>query len=145
VADATPETLLFVYGTLRRDAPMHALLRGAPFVSAAELQGRLWDFGAFPGVTDSKSRRDRVQGEVYRLPAAESERDALLDSLDRYEGDAFERAERHVVDAGGDIHTAFVYLYTGSTRGARRIASGDYLEDARARRAGSIRTREKLR
>jgi gamma-glutamylcyclotransferase (GGCT)/AIG2-like uncharacterized protein YtfP len=111
---------------------MHALLRGAAFVAGAYLQARLWDLGAFPGVTDSKSRRDRVRGELFRLPEAEAERAALLGSLDRYEGDAFARAVREVVAEGGGRHSAFVYLFTGSTRGARRIASGDYLEAARS-------------
>ena len=130
---AETETLIFVYGTLRRSAPMHALLRGSPFVSDAHSQGRLWDLGAYPGVTDSRSRRDQVKGELYRLPDAEAERDALLGSLDRYEGDAFERAVREVVDTDGVRHSAYVYLFTGSTRGARRIASGDYLGDARSK------------
>jgi gamma-glutamylcyclotransferase (GGCT)/AIG2-like uncharacterized protein YtfP len=132
VAAGEAETLIFVYGTLRRGAPMHALLRGAPFVSDAQLRGRLWHFGAFPGVTDSRSRRDEVRGELFRLPGSEAERADLLDSLDRYEGDAFERAVREVVAADGTRHRAYVYLFAGSTRGARRIASGDYLEDARA-------------
>ena len=125
---AETETLIFVYGTLRRGAPMHALLRGAPFVADARLQARLWDLGVYPGVTSSRSRRDRVRGELYRLPDAEPERVALLDSLDRYEGDAFERAVREAVVADGTRHTAYVYLFAGSTRGARRIASGDYLD-----------------
>jgi gamma-glutamylcyclotransferase (GGCT)/AIG2-like uncharacterized protein YtfP len=132
VAAAATETLIFVYGTLRRAAPMHALLRGAPFVAGAHLQARLWDLGAFPGVTDSKSGRDRVTGELFRLPAAETERADLLDSLDRYEGDAFERAVREVTAGDGTRHRAYVYLFAGRTRGARRIASGDYLEGARS-------------
>jgi len=125
----------FAYGTLRRAAPMHELLgASARYVCDAVFQGRLWDLGAFPGVTDSRSRSDRVQGELYQLE--ESEREALLDTLDRYEGDAFERAEREVVTAGGERATAYLYVFLGSTRGARRIESGDYVDDAtRAGRA----------
>ncbi len=120
----------FAYGTLRREAPMHALLGGsARFVCEARVRGRLWDLGAYPGVTDSRFRGDQVQGELYVL--AEEGRDALLDSLDRYEGEAFERAEREVVAADGQTYAAYLYVYLGSTRHARRIESGDYIDDVR--------------
>ena len=120
----------FAYGTLRREGPMHALLGGsARFVCEARVRGRLWDLGAYPGVTDSRFRGDQVQGELFAL--AEEGRDALLDSLDRYEGEAFERAEREVVTADGETCTAYLYLFLGSTRGARRIESGDYVDAVR--------------
>ncbi len=83
-------------------------------------------------MTDSRFRGDQVQGELYAL--AEEGRDALLDSLDRYEGEAFERVPREVVNADGETCMAYVYLFLGSTRGVRRIESGDYVDDAR--RAG---------
>ncbi len=108
---------------------MHELLAGAArFLCPATFQGRLWDLGAFPAVTDSRARGDRVQGELYALD--EAQRETLLDTLDRYEGDAFERAEREVVTEDGARETAYLYLFLGSTRGARRIASGDYVADA---------------
>ncbi len=118
----------FAYGTLRREAPMHALLSGsARFVCEARVRGRLWDLGACPGVTDSRFRGDQVQGELYAL--AEEGRGALLDRLDRYEGEAFERAEREVVTADGETYTAYLYLFLRGTRGARWIQSGDYVDD----------------
>ncbi len=108
---------------------MHALLGTARFVCEARVRGRLWDLGAYPGVTDSRFRGDQVQGEIYAL--AEEGREALLDSLDRYEGEGFERAEREVVAADGQAYTAYLYVYLGSTRHARRIESGDYIDDVR--------------
>lgn len=121
-------SLFFAYGTLRRGAPMHALLEGpAHYLGPARFHGRLWDLGHYPGVTDGA--RHVVHGELYALP--ESGREALLDSLDRYEGDAFRRAVREVVTPDGTRHRAFVYLFLGSTRRARPIASGDYLQDLR--------------
>lgn len=127
-----PTSRIFVYGTLRRDAPMHALLgEGARFVATARFQGRLWDFGAYPGVTDSSRRADVVHGEVYELPP--EDREEVFARLDRYEGDGFERAERPVTSDDGEVITAFVYLSLGSTRGARRVASGDYVADLRSR------------
>lgn len=131
-----PTRLLFVYGTLRREAPMHALLSGAAeHLGEAGFRGRLWDLGAYPGVTDSRARGDRVRGELYAL--VEAERERLLDALDRYEGDAFERAEREVVTPDGTRHIAWVYVFLGSTRGARRIESGDYVRDAGRARPGA--------
>ncbi len=122
--------LLFAYGTLRREAPMHALLAGsARFVGEAVFRGRLWDLGAYPGVTDSRFRGDQVRGELFAL--AEEGRESLLDSLDRYEGEAFERALREVVTADGETCAAYVYIFLGSTRGGRRIESGDYVDDVR--------------
>jgi gamma-glutamylcyclotransferase (GGCT)/AIG2-like uncharacterized protein YtfP len=114
---------LFVYGTLRRGGPMHALLEpGACWVGAARLRGRLYDLGPFPGLAEGR-RGDWVQGELYRIGRAD-----LLAALDRYEGRAFRRVIREVVRADDDSAvSAWVYLFAGSLRGRRRIASGDYL------------------
>jgi gamma-glutamylcyclotransferase (GGCT)/AIG2-like uncharacterized protein YtfP len=116
---------LFVYGTLRRGAPMHGLLeRDVAWVGAARIRGRLYDLGPFPGLTDG-GRNDFVQGELYRIAARDPAQ--LLDALDRYEGRAFSRVVREVEPAEGAALEAFVYLFAGSLRGRRRIASGDYL------------------
>jgi gamma-glutamylcyclotransferase (GGCT)/AIG2-like uncharacterized protein YtfP len=114
---------LFVYGTLRRGGPMHALLEpGARWVAAARLRGRLYDLGPFPGLCEGR-RGDWVQGELYRIREA-----GLLEVLDRYEGRAFRRVVREALPAdGGAPVPAWVYLFAGSLRGRRRIASGDYL------------------
>lgn len=121
-------SLLFAYGTLRRGAPMHALLEGpARYLGPARFAGRLWDLGHYPGVTDGA--RHVVHGELYALP--EPGREALLDTLDRYEGDAFRRSVREVVTPDGERHRAYLYLFLGSTRRARPIDSGDYLEALR--------------
>jgi gamma-glutamylcyclotransferase (GGCT)/AIG2-like uncharacterized protein YtfP len=125
-----PTRLLFTYGTLRRGAPMHALLEGAArYLGIATFRGRLWDLGAYPGVTDSRAGGGRVRGELYELAAADAERQRLLDLLDRYEGEAFERAEREITSGDGERRTAYLYLFQGSTREARRIRSGDYVAD----------------
>jgi gamma-glutamylcyclotransferase (GGCT)/AIG2-like uncharacterized protein YtfP len=118
-------TRLFVYGTLRQGAPMHGLIDGdARFVARARFIGRLYDLGAYPGVTDG-SRRDIVHGELYELPADRSER--LLDALDRYEGRSFERVIRTVTRDDGETTEAFVYLFRGDVRSSRRVRSGDFL------------------
>ena len=116
---------IFVYGTLRRGAAMHALLApGAEWVGRARMRGRLYDLGHFPGFAEGRAG-DWVQGELYRLAGPDPA--ALLDSLDRYEGAAFRREVREAVREGGERLQAYVYVFSGALRGRRRIASGDYL------------------
>ena len=116
---------LFVYGTLRRGAPMHGLLeRDVEWVCAARIRGRLYDLGPFPALTDGR-RNEYVQGELYRIATRDPGR--LLDALDRYEGRAFSRVVRKIEPELGEALEAYVYLFAGSLRGRRRIASGDYL------------------
>ena len=124
-----PPHHLFVYGTLRRGAAMHALLEpGAEWVAPARLRGRLYDLGAFPGLAEGRPG-EWVQGELYRLSGADPER--LLDALDRYEGRAFRREPREAVCADGTRVAVWVYLFAGPLRGRRRITSGDYLAEQR--------------
>jgi gamma-glutamylcyclotransferase (GGCT)/AIG2-like uncharacterized protein YtfP len=115
-----------VYGTLRRGGAMHALLEpGTERVGPARMRGRLYDLGAFPGLAEGRPG-DWVQGELYRLTGDCA---ALLASLDRYEGRAFRRVVRDAHGTDGACVPAFAYLYAGSLRGRRRIASGDYLAE----------------
>ncbi|HXK23026.1 MAG TPA: gamma-glutamylcyclotransferase family protein [Myxococcota bacterium] len=118
---------LFVYGTLRRGAAMHALLDpGAEWVGPARMRGRLYDLGAFPGFADGRVG-EWVKGELYRLTGDPA---VLLDALDRYEGRAYRREVREAVRDGGDRVPAFVYCFAGSLRGRHRIESGDYLNES---------------
>jgi gamma-glutamylcyclotransferase (GGCT)/AIG2-like uncharacterized protein YtfP len=132
---ASEPSHLFVYGTLRRGAPMHALLeRDVAFVAQARIRGRLYDLGAFPGLGEGGSG-DFVSGELYRISAKDPAR--LLDALDRYEGKSFRRVIREVRAESSAPVRAWVYLFSGSLRGRQRIESGDYLnrEAKEARRA----------
>ena len=73
---------VFVYGTLRRGAPMHRLLEtGTRFIGPARYRGRLLDLGAFPGVVPAISERDVVVGALFELVS--DDEGALLDCLDR--------------------------------------------------------------
>jgi len=123
-SDPNGTSHLFVYGTLRRGAAMHALLDpGAEWVGPARMRGRLYDLGAFPAFSDGRVG-EWVKGELYRLTGDPA---ALLDALDRYEGRAYRREVREAVRDGGARVPAFVYRFAGSLRGRRRIESGDYL------------------
>jgi gamma-glutamylcyclotransferase (GGCT)/AIG2-like uncharacterized protein YtfP len=108
---------LFVYGTLRRGCDNeHARLlaeRGL-FVAAANVAGRLYDFGHYPGARPSAQPDQWIHGEVFSVD------DALLTALDEYEGTEFERAIVPAIDC-------WIYWYVGTTPG-QLIASGDWTQ-----------------
>ena len=74
------ETLIFVYGTLRRGGANHARLAGARFVGEGVTAARHALFvGDFPYLATGPAVH-RVRGEVYAVDAG------LLAALDRLEG-----------------------------------------------------------
>ncbi len=123
---------VFVYGTLRRggsrDARVH--YAGAEFVAAARVGGRMFDFGAYPGLR-LEAGVGWVRGELFDVtPSA-------LAGLDEWEGfdpahpDAGEycrvrvQAER---DDGG-IERCWIYEIAAELCASRPvITSGDWLE-----------------
>jgi gamma-glutamylcyclotransferase (GGCT)/AIG2-like uncharacterized protein YtfP len=120
---ARRDSLLFVYGTLRPfvDIEMASWLRShARYLGSATARGRLYDLGAYPGMTSVPGRRERVVGDVYRVANPR-----VFRVLDRYE-DEFVR-ERCVVklDRGGR-RIAWTYRYRYGVARAPRIVSGDY-------------------
>ena len=118
-------TNLFVYGTLRRGAPMHGLLEGrATWLGPASAAGRLVDLGAFPGLVPAQGPGDRVHGDLFVV--AGEQREELLAALDRYEGASFERVQR-AVDGPSGPALAWLYAYRGALDGCTVVASGDYL------------------
>jgi len=75
-------TLLFVYGTLKRGCTNHAFLEGQRFVGTARtVPGfRLYDLGGYPGIATRSDDRDGVVGEVWSVD------EAGLRELDHFEG-----------------------------------------------------------
>ncbi len=117
---------LFAYGTLMRGYARHAVLaRGATFLGAGTVSGRLLDLGRYPGLV---AGRGRVSGEVYRLDDPQ-----LLPVLDREEGYNFQRRRTIVTLAGGRRARAWLYRYRGPRERAAPIPDGDY---RRARPSG---------
>jgi gamma-glutamylcyclotransferase (GGCT)/AIG2-like uncharacterized protein YtfP len=107
---------LFVYGTLRRGCDnqfARLLAERGQCVGVARVPGRLYDLGSYPGAVASDQPDEWIHGELFSLD------DALLTSLDEYEGAEFERA---IVPAIG----CWIYWYIGRATG-RLIASGDWL------------------
>ncbi|HWP57588.1 MAG TPA: gamma-glutamylcyclotransferase family protein [Candidatus Acidoferrales bacterium] len=116
---------LFVYGTLRKElnTPMSRwLARRAQFCGRATYQGKLFDAGAYPGAIPSKSRGDKVDGDLY---AARDEK-TLFRVLDHYEGKKFRRQRRTVRDTHGNKLSAWIYLLRRPPAGLRLIPGGNY-------------------
>jgi gamma-glutamylcyclotransferase (GGCT)/AIG2-like uncharacterized protein YtfP len=127
--------LLFVYGTLLRDAKhsMHDVLaRHAELVGDGFFNGRLYQVGHYSGVVPSSEPDDRVFGELYRLRDAA---DVLL-RLDEYEGcgptapkpTEFIRKVELVTLANGTKLQAWLYVYNRPVHRLERIRSGSFLQ-----------------
>jgi len=114
------EPLLFVYGTLMRGFPLHALLVGrAESVGAGEVAGLLFDLGRYPAAL--RDGGGVIRGEVYRI------RDpGLWVVLDSTEGSQYHRGEAGVRLSGGRRVTAQIYWYVGPVSRAVPIPGGDY-------------------
>lgn len=128
--NAGQETLIFVYGTLRRGGSNHHRLDDASFVARATLPGRLYRFGWYPGLIADSSANE-VVGEIYRI------RSSMLPGLDHYEGPEYCREIMNLrilpdPDADASKHpsqhaTAWVWLWQGPVHEDQRIPSGDWL------------------
>ena len=121
------EPLLFVYGTLMRGFPLHALLEGrADSVGEGEVAGLLFDLGRYPAAL--RDGGGLIRGEVYRLKDP-----GLWQTLDSAEGSRYHRGEVGVRLAGGGQVTARIYWYVGPLRRAVPIPGGDYRAHAPAK------------
>jgi gamma-glutamylaminecyclotransferase len=111
-------TKLFVYGTLRRGEPAHALLGNARLVGRARTDAcfTLVDAGGYPGMV--AGGHTKVTGEIYEIdPAAWPE-------LDRYE-EAPEVYERVQLVVEGHVVGAYL-LRARHAAGKPVIESGDW-------------------
>ena len=114
------ERLLFVYGTLMRGFPLHALLEGrADPVGDGDVTGLLFDLGRYPAAVPGGV--GLVHGEIYRLTDP-----GLWQALDSAEGSQYHRREVGVRLTGGRRAMACIYWYVGPLRGAVPIPGGDY-------------------
>ena len=126
LGDDSAREHLFVYGTLRRGARMHALLTDAArHVGSATYRGRLYHLGGHPGAVASSDARDVVRGDLYAFERPDA--DALLVRLDRYEGPEFRRVRAEVL-CDGPV-SSWIYLVCASIEGRPRIESGDFLAE----------------
>ena len=109
---------VFVYGTLRRGARNHALLREARPLGTWRTPPRytLFDLGAYPGAFPGG--RSSVAGEVYAVDAR------TLQRLDRLE-DYPRLYDRERLETPWGL--AWIYVLRRPPHRARRIPSGDWL------------------
>jgi len=128
---AQHETLLFVYGTLKRGQPNHGRLQGARCLGEAILEGMsLFDLGPFPMAIPGEGR---VAGEVFAVPWA-----ALADLV------AFEGCprlyQRHWLCLA-DGREAWVYLgQPRQVRHVNRLPDGQWRGDSRSAKPTLVST-----
>jgi gamma-glutamylcyclotransferase (GGCT)/AIG2-like uncharacterized protein YtfP len=125
---------VFVYGTLRkggvREVPR--LFPAAPDLGPATLRGRIYDFGAFPGL-EIDDHSGLVHGEVYGVV------DGMLDAFDAieeywpndYEASYYHRHRVFVVLSDGQPLECWTYVFNPKHFPQRQlIASGDWIAHA---------------
>lgn len=124
---------LFVYGTL---LPGEAPKEIAPIVrrfrrlGSAQVRGRLYDFGEFPGAVLDPSSPTTIQGELVALPSD----GRILQALDRYEEfdpmapkkSLFVRKKAMVQMANGSTREGWIYVYNRNPRDAKLVREGEY-------------------
>lgn len=136
---------VFAYGSLMSTADVdigraerQQLAAAARLVGPASIGGLLFDVGPYPAAVLTSTGRDRIWGELWRLPAR---RQWLFDVLDRYEGCAPGSPEpyayvrqRVAVRAGdGSSTTAWIYLWNRPLGSMSRIESGRWRPARRSR------------
>ena len=115
--------LLFAYGTLMDPQRLAAVIGPgwrACIVGRGRVGGMLYDLGEYPALRPSDAATNTVPGVLLELD------EGALAPLDTYEGvaEGLYARERHAVRLDdGRIVEAWVYAFSGSTDGLRRIAS----------------------
>lgn len=125
---------LFLYGTLLpTEAPKEiaSVVKRLRRLGLAQVRGRLYDFGEFPGAVLDPLSRTMIHGELVVLPP-----DArILDALDQYEEfdpsdpkrSLFIRKKAKVRMANGSSREGWVYVYNRHPGKAKLVRGGDYL------------------
>lgn len=134
---------IFTYGSLMSMADGDAgreerrlLAASASLLGPASISGLLFDVGPYPAAVLTTTGRERIHGEVWRLPAR---RRWMLDLLDRYEGcapgaplpHAYVRRRVHVAIGGGGAVAAWMYLWNRPLGSMPRIDGGRWRPLAR--------------
>ena len=106
--------LLFVYGTLRSEFDnryARLLRKDATLIGKSSVFGSIYRVRHFPAFRPAPNTQ--VLGELYRLHHPQ----AILQVLDHYEGEEFERVI---------VNDAWIYQYTAQPPEHMRIESGDF-------------------
>lgn len=119
-------TLVFVYGTLKKGHGNHGLIAGFinvdhskytgenKFVGHDKILGRIYSLGGFPGLKEHPD--GKVHGEVYEVDAP------TLERLDRLEGHPHMYERRLIETVEGK--KVWTYFYNGNVDNRHFIRSG---------------------
>jgi gamma-glutamylaminecyclotransferase len=117
------ETLIFVYGTLKRGGSNQHYLAGQKFIGEARTTPgfRLFDLGTYPGMVAKADDRDGVSGEVWSVEVD------CLEHLDLLEGikEGLYRREPVPLLAPFADRKVEGYIYARSVEGLRDLG-GEY-------------------
>lgn len=139
------ETLIFVYGTLRKkysdlfvrnQIPQRSIIRlleeNSAHIGEAVFQGKLFEVHGYPGAIKSANRQDRIIGDVFKIHSERFEN--VISRLDYYEecGSKFPQPTEYsrikcTIIFNNQPLSAWVYLYNLPTAHLQQIESGDYL------------------
>ena len=123
--------LVFVYGSLRRGSARSMSVRfpNAKFIAEAEVNGRLYDLGEYPGALIDESN-SLFMGEAYEV------NDELLNKLDDFEASSNYRRKQVEISVGSQQSTGWIYVPAADPESyAHRtlIESGDWIEYSRTK------------
>jgi gamma-glutamylcyclotransferase (GGCT)/AIG2-like uncharacterized protein YtfP len=115
---------LFVYGTLRNGYDLKLRTRVAKdleYIGKAKVEASLYDLGRYPGAVKGKEKSE-VIGDVFII----SNPDKVLNFLDKYEGDEFDRKRQRVKLKSGKFVNAWIYWYNLKPEARQKIHYKDY-------------------
>lgn len=117
--------VLFIYGTLMPGLRLEAEMRGARFMGAAQVPGRLVDVGCYPGLLHGEGL---VIGEVYAVDDAHLARLDAVEEMVPGDRAASQYWRETVTVLSGPLQGQSVqtYVYNGPVDGCTRIEHGDY-------------------
>ncbi|HSS18507.1 MAG TPA: gamma-glutamylcyclotransferase family protein [Pyrinomonadaceae bacterium] len=124
---------LFVCGTLRSEyvaGEIAEVMQRLRSLGAASVQGRLHDFGDYPGAVLDSAADTLIHGELFELPHDE----VTLAALDEYEDfdprvpakGLFVRRRVNISDASRQNVEGWIYVYNGDPGNVPIIAGGKW-------------------
>jgi gamma-glutamylcyclotransferase (GGCT)/AIG2-like uncharacterized protein YtfP len=126
--EASPR-LVFVYGTLRRGGrnDINRLRPTPEYIGMGEVQGRLYHFDWYPGLTLGGEEPVTVVGEVYRIT---TELEDVLDAIEQIvpgaDSEYFKREVGVLVE--GHLRDCLLYeINAARVMGREPIGHGDWI------------------
>ena len=120
---------VFVYGTLRRGGrnDINRLAPAPEYVGMGEVQGTLYHFDWYPGLTLGGEEAVTVVGEVYRItPELEEVLDVIEQIVPGADSEYFKREV--AIQVAGRAMTCLVYeINPVRVRGKQAIGHGDWI------------------